>query len=285
MEFIKPGMFTTVQDLGRGGLAHLGFPPGGVMDRASAIQANLALGNDAEAALLEITLFGPRIKFREDLRIALQGGRAKVFLDGESRDTSVIEVKKGQVLDIPLLEKGCRTYLAVEGGIDVPEVFGAKSTLSHAAIGGFEGRALIKGDVLKVLAVDDNNERPTIELKASSLPSNPQLKCRQGPEFDWFSNEDKVKFLTSTYTVSQNSNRMGMRLEDVQVFTEDNFAMFSSALFPGVVQIPHDGNPIIILRDGPTAGGYPRVVILDDSELDVLAQLRPGDKLGFEFLD
>lgn len=284
MEIIKPGMFTTIQDLGRSGLAHLGFPQGGVMDRAAAINANLALGNDEGSAVLEITLFGPRIKFREDCRVALVGGLPKVLLDDKAITDSLIDLKSGQVLNIPLIEKGCRTYLAVEGGFEVPEIFGSKSTLTHAALGGYEGRALQKGDVLKV-AKHETDEKTLLALKPVSIPNNPEIKCRRGPEFDWFSNEDKVKFLTSTYSVSQNSNRMGMRLEGKQVFAEREQDMFSSALFPGVVQIPTDGNPIIILRDGPTAGGYPRIVIIDDKELDVLAQLRPGDSLGFEFLD
>jgi len=246
IEIVKPGMFTTIQDMGRNGLAHLGFPPGGAMDRRAAKQANLALGNDEGAAVLEITLYGPRIKCSADTRLALVGAQPKVLLDGKEHNMPLIELKKGQVLDIPILEKGCRTYLAVEGGFDVPEVFGARATLSHAAIGGLNGRALVKGDMLKVNPIGDQ-ERTDLKIKNPTVPNQPQLKCRPGPEFNWFSNEDKVKFLTSTYTVSQNSNRMGMRLEGAQTFSDDERSMYSSALQPGVVQIPFDGNPIIIL--------------------------------------
>jgi len=284
-----PGPLTTVQDMGRYGNRATGFTSSGVCDRYAAAAANLLCGNDINAAVLEMTLMGVTCTFDSDCVIAVAGADMTPKLNGEAIESyCAIAVKSGDTLALGFAVKGCRGYLAVSGGIDVPEVMGSRSTALKYGVGGHEGRKLKAGDVLPYA------EHPKLEKLLSKCGKRTVLIPEQespaevyavyGPQDDMFTDAAKQAFETSEYTVTPDSDRMGIRLDGTPLETVSGSDIISDGIVPGCIQVPKTGLPIILGADCQTTGGYAKIAAVCTFSLPTIAQLKPGEKLRFKAL-
>lgn len=286
------GMLTTVQDLGRFGLQKYGVLTSGAMDGVALRLANLLAGNEEGAAALEITLLGPQLIFEQGAVIALAGGNLSPSIDGMSIPLwRPVYVPAGSTLQFGRTVSGCRTYLAISGGISVPEAMGSRSTYLRAGIGGLHGRALEAGDVLEMGEAAEPFKLCSLEMivmpwEASfairpAYKGNPVLRVVRGPEFETFSEESKHRLWTEPFRVTTQSDRMGYRLADVLLAVAEPVDMISSAVSTGTIQVPPEGNPIVLLADRQTVGGYPRIAHVISVDLPLIAQVRPGGYIRF----
>ena len=296
---IKPGLLTTVQDLGRPGSQRYGVTPGGAADAGALRLANLLVGNPEGAAGLEITLTGPTLQFAEEALVAICGGEFEVTIAGRSLPMwRPVWLKAGAELVFGAARSGCRAYLGVAGGFAVPRVLGGRGTYLAAGFGGFEGRALRTGDVLKVgpaslwarrlaLALTGSQPWNSVhwEVGAAARPRYspaPTVRMIRGPQWDWFGENQWERFLSERFTVTVRSDRMGLRLAGMALNLDAPREMVSEGVVAGTVQVPPDGQPIVLLADGQTIGGYPKIAVVATSDLPLLAQLRPDDTIGFQ---
>lgn len=289
IDVIDGGMLTTVQDLGRFGCQRYGVPTSGALDLFSLRAANRLVGNPDDAAGLEMTVVGPHLGFVIPATIALTGADLEARLDGRpvARWESVL-VEAGATLSFNGPQDGIRAYLAVAGGIDVPVVLGSRSTYTRSKLGGVEGRALKAGDVLQVCG-----ERPALaggalRLTESSRPSYGHahvLRVVLGPQDDRFTARGIDTFLSSTYTVAPQSDRMGYRLTGPVIEHLRGPDIVSDGIPFGAVQVAGDGVPIILLADRGTAGGYTKIATVIGPDLPLVAQSAPGDTVTFTRVD
>ncbi len=277
------GMFTTVQDNGRYGFQRYGMPVSGVMDTYSYRCANLLVGNRLNEACLEATLSGPHFECTEACCIALTGADMSPTVNNEPilMYTPII-MKKGDVFSSSFARNGCRMYIAVAGGIDVPVVMNSRSTYVRAKLGGYEGRQLHTGDNLHV---GNTTHKPlSYALPNDYIPSyekNSELRIIPGPEASAFTFEGIRRFLTTEYVVSDQSDRMGYRLQGATIDHKTTADIISSGITFGTVQVPGNGQPIILLADRQTTGGYTRIAHVISVDLPRLAQLKPGNTIRF----
>lgn len=275
---------STIQDSGRLGYQRFGMPEGGAMDQLSMQLANILVGNHPGAAGIEATLTGPTIRFTAAANIAVCGAdmqpRINAVLAGLNR---LIGVKAGDLLTFGTLLSGCRTYIAFSGGVDVEPVMGSRSTCLAAGIGGHSGRPLQHGDELEL-----GNTLHRAAPKKIPAPllfdysQEKSLRILPGPEIHRFGFESILKLLTTDYTVSPQSNRMGYRLHGASLFTIDEKAEIVSSGVPnGTIQVPANGQPILLMADRQTTGGYPRMAVVASVDLPYAAQLKPGDQIRF----
>ncbi len=281
---IVPGPLTTIQDAGRFGYQSSGIRPCGVMDRA-AYDAAMALLGDC-GAVLEATFLGPTLKFGEAAVLALTGADMQAKLDGVPVPRyQAIAVQPGQILSMGMALSGCRGYIAVRGGIDVPSVLGSRSTDLKCRLGGLEGRALKAGDLLPVRMIAAA-ELPAA-VRSMSLPDYPEhavVRVILGPQAEYFTAEGIAAFLQEEYEVSPDSDRMGMRLDGPAVASLDGTDIVSDGIVFGSVQITSSGKPILLMADHQTAGGYAKLATVLSFDLPRLAQLRPGNTVRFRRL-
>ena len=297
---LKPGMMTTVQDLGRLGWQRLGVTPGGATDAWALRLANLLAGNAEGTAGLEITGSGPTLRFAEPSLVAFCGADFEISIDGSRVPPwRPLWLSGGVELAIGAARTGFRGCLAVAGGLAVPRVLGGRGTHLAAGFGGFEGRALRAGDVLKIgpastwakrlsmaLAGGQKFAAARWEVGAAARPrytAAPVVRMMRGPQWDWFSADAQSRLLHERFTVDPRSDRMGLRLKaNVPGLLEAPLReMVSEGVAVGTVQVPPDGQPIILLADRQTVGGYPKVAAVASIDLPLLAQLRAGDTVGF----
>ena len=280
---LKPGMLTTIQDFGRVGTLRLGIPPSGALDRFSLEVANYLAGNRPGEACLEVTLLGPTLEFGGSSLVALGGADFEARLNGRQVETwSSFAVQAGDQLILPAARTGCRAYLALEGGIRVPEVLGSRSTFRRGRLGGIQGRALLAGDEIPIgEATGPFNPRRLPSLFRPRYTSLLMARVVLGPQDDYFSAEDLNLFLHSDYRVLPESDRMGYRLSGARLSHSRGPDIISDAVVGGAIQVPGDGNPIVMLADRQTTGGYPKIGTVLASDVDRLAQLRPGDTIRF----
>ncbi|MFO7931008.1 MAG: biotin-dependent carboxyltransferase family protein [Thermodesulfobacteriota bacterium] len=280
---LEPGAFTTIQDLGRFGYQTLGVPISGAMDSYSASAANILAGNSQTSAVLEMTIQGCTLAVMRNARVALTGARAGIRHNSmEKPPWSAFEVEPGDVLRISQVSLGCRIYMAVDGGFDVPLVMGSRSTYAQAALGGHKGRALQKGDFLpagKSGKIPAENVIP--EEFIPEMGQETELCCVAGPQEHMFRDKGRDLF-TYEYTVTQRADRRGIRLEGPQIehSHQSPGAIVSEPILPGNIQVPADGQPIILLRE-QTTGGYPKIATVISSDLPKLGRIIPGDKITF----
>lgn len=278
------GALTTIQDLGRTGFMHSGFSQNGAMDNRSAILANLLVGNIINEAVLEITLTGATIIIDDNCIIAVTGGNCNPLVNNRPiLMNTATEIKAGQILRMPLVVNGCRSYLAVSGGFDIPIIMESASTNLKCKIGGFYGRKLEKGDIIHL-------KNPKVTIKSIANRTLPYVKYSNeisvrvvlGPQ-DFMFTDDAVKALKSTtFIVSPQSDRMGIRLmgESIQPITTSD--IISDGIAMGSIQVPASGQPIIMMSDRQTTGGYAKIATVISADIPLLAQCRPGDKISFE---
>ena len=279
LSIIRAGIFTTVQDLGRGGYRQLGVSQTGALDAPALRIANLLVGNEQNAAGLEITLGQFSAEFKRAGWIALTGAGCHAELDGKVLWTGWrYPVKAGQVITLKTPARGMRSYLAVSGGIDVPEVLGSRSTDLKTVFGGLEGRPLRDGDKLPL---GKKGQTPQQSTGIKQLLFGNRIRALPGPEYLEFSEEAREAFWRTSWQLSPQSNRMGYRLHGHSLKRESDREMLSHGLIPGVVQVPHGGQPIVLMADAQTTGGYPRIACVIEADLYNLAQIRLGEPVHF----
>lgn len=279
LNILRAGIFTTVQDLGRNGYRQLGVSLTGALDTPALRIGNLLVGNDENAAGLEITLGQFSTEFSRAGWIALTGAGCHAELDGKALWTGWrYAVKPGQILIMKTPTRGMRSYLTVSGGIDVPEVLGSRSTDLKTGFGGLSGRPLRDGDHLPV---GKNRSEPEHSIGIKQLLFGNRIRALPGPEYQEFSTEARDSFWRTSWQLSPQSNRMGYRLHGHALKRETDREMLSHGLLPGVVQVPHSGQPIVLMADAQTTGGYPRIACVIEADLYNLAQIRLGEPVHF----
>jgi antagonist of KipI len=284
-----PGLLTTVQDLGREGFGPMGVSPSGAADAVALRIGNRLVGNTEGAAGLEMTLLGGTFVFPEHAEIALAGADFGATLDNEGVQLwSSVEVRAGQTLRMGSTLAGARCYLCMRGGIDVRLFLGSASTHLLSGLGGFEGRALRKGDVLRIGTAGGGfrtfRKRKVAVRALEKLAPRKVLRVTIGPQGDWFSESAQELLYKTTYRVTEESNRMGLRLEGAPI-PPSGKEMISEGVSLGAVQIPASGLPIILFVEQQTTGGYPKIANVISADLSNLGQLRPRDEIRFERVD
>lgn len=285
----KAGILSTFQDLGRFGYRRLGINPGGVMDRRAARLINILVGNDQSEAVVEMHFPAAEIVFESACIFALGGADLSPELDrDEIGNWSACIAKSGSVLRFTTKILGNRAYLAVQGGFAIDKWLDSSSTNLTAGIGGLEGRKLLNGDRLE-FNVQAKPKRPNLNprISPSLLPgySNfPTVRVIAGAEFGKLDNGSKLSLETQNFTVSNNSNRMGFRLNGEPLSLVTPLEMVSSAVTFGTIQLLPDGQLIVLMADHQTTGGYPRIAHVIDCDLSVMAQLGGGDRVAFQIV-
>jgi antagonist of KipI len=286
LEIRSAGLMTTVQDHGRYGYAHLGVSAAGAADPWSFRIGNLLVGNNETAASLEMTLTGAEIVFEEAAVIALTGADMGPLLDGAAFPMwTAVEVRGGQTLACGAAASGARTYLAIAGSIQVPLVFGSSSTHVRTGIGGYSGRALRKGDRVRVGAGSTSASRAGFFLRAEFrdfFQPPKEFRVTLGPQARLFGKDGVDLFCSARFEVKNESDRMGLRCGgETRIIAQRQSEIFTEGVSLGAVQITHDGNPIILFVDHQTTGGYPKISNVIAADLHGLGQLRPGDMISF----
>jgi len=286
-EVLAPGILSTVQDLGRFGCARYGVAASGALDGFAVRVGNLLVGNDEKAAVVETTLMGLRIKVLRDTVVAFTGGDLQARKGSEPLAMWRSQwVREGETIVFSGPASGFRAYLAVAGGIQTAAVLGSRSTNLSSGFGGFEGRPLRKGDILAAGPVKDAvrfADRAFMPEAVPSYASPWRLRVVWGPQDDHFSEEGKQTFVTAAFTVSPDSDRTGIRLKGPVVARQPGLeeSIISEGILSGAIQVPGDGQPIIIL--GETAsGGYRKIATVISADLPLLGQITPGDEVAFE---
>lgn len=299
-----PGLLTTVQDLGREGFGPMGVSPSGAADAISLRLGNRLVGNAEGAAGLEMTLLGGTFGFPDGAELALSGSDFGATLDGKPVELwTALEAKSGQVLRMGPTRSGARCYLCVRGGIAVNPFLGSASTHILSGLGGHEGRALRKGDVLTIGSANmdgqkrrGRNARSTggarivgkRRLAAQALEKvkiRKVLRVTPGMQSDWFPESAQKIFYGSTYRVAEGSNRMGIRLLGAAIPAPAGGEMISEGVALGAIQVPEGGLPIILFVEQQTTGGYPKIANVISADFHSLGQLRPRDEIRFERVD
>ncbi|MGY5353679.1 5-oxoprolinase subunit C family protein [Wenyingzhuangia sp. IMCC45467] len=280
IEILSPGLSTTIQDGGRFGYQDKGVPISGFMDVTSAHLANALVTNEFNTGLLEMTMLGVKFKATQEITIAITGADMQPKLNGNPVNMyKAIKVPKDGIVSFKGAISGVYGYVAVLGGLKTPRVLGSKATYTPAKMGGFKGRILQKGDMLPIL---HNTLNPIkSKVKAPVFLPNATLECVKGPEWDWFSKQSKSAFFDAVFTIGKDSNRMGIRLENSKVTLPEKDEIISSGIIKGTVQITKAGQPIVMMADAPTTGGYVRMVNLTQKSCDILAQVPIGGKVKF----
>jgi antagonist of KipI len=290
LEILEPGALTTVQDLGRTGYQRLGIPTAGAMDTFALRAANVLAGNDAGAAALEITMMGPRIRFAEGAVVAVAGADLGLRIDGrEVEGWKAHMVRTRAVIDFAGRRSGARAYLAVAGGIALEPWLGSQSTYMMAQVGGLEGRALRAGDRLPV----GSSEMSLLALSSRTIPvenrpsygSQPVVRVILGPHSDRFTEAGIEAFLGGSYEISSVSNRMGYRLEGPRIEHVRGADIISCGIPLGGIQVPGNGQPIVLMADHQTTGGYTMIATVIQADIPLVAQCLPGERLRFRAVE
>ena len=282
---LNPGLLTTVQDMGRIGYQQFGVSVSGVMDPRATSIANILVGNQEGEAVLECTMLGPQLRFDAANCIAITGGDLGPTLDGKPiPNYCAVSVEAGQVLRFTGPKTGCRAFIAFASGLDIPVVMGSRSTYMKAKIGGLEGRKLAKDDVIAFRApktqlknMKDRNLYP--EFVPRDVYT---VRVVMGPQDDAFTDAGVKTFLSETYTVTPEFDRMGCRLEGAVVEHKESGDIISDGIAFGAIQVPSAGKPIIMLADRQTTGGYTKIANVITADFRIIGQLKAGDKVRFE---
>jgi len=285
---LRSGLLTTFQDLGRIGFQRDGVIVSGAMDSFAHRIANILVGNEETEATMEITMLGPILRFEEDVYIAICGGEFEVTLDEQTVPLwQPFHVKNGQTLSINRCIKGCRAYIAVAGGFDIPKIMNSQSTYLLAKVGGFKGRELQKEDVIPLKRLGGEKLRKgrwgvSYKLQSYFGDKEQTIRVIRGENFKDFTTQSQRQFFQQSYTITTQSNRMGYRLDGDLLKRSVDEDVISSAVTFGTIQVPPEGKPIILMADRQTTGGYPKIGQVIAVDLPKLAQLKPGDRITFQ---
>lgn len=297
IEIVQQGFLATIQDLGRYGSQKYGVIVGGAMDTLAVRIANMLVGNEETEATIEVTMYGTELKFNQSQLVAITGGDLEPLING--KDVPMwrpIYIEKGQVLTFKSPRRGFRAYIAFAGGIDVPEVMGSRSTYIRGKIGGYMGRELQKGDLLTSKKVSSRNEDFIKQMKQLNsfcswsvhystfytFHKAQTIRILKGAEYDRFDEASQQALLNNSYMVTVHADRMGYQLEGVKLALSETFELLSEGVTYGTIQVPSNGQPIILMADRQTTGGYPKIGQVVSVDLPRLAQLQPGSEINFE---
>ena len=293
---VRAGFLTSVQDLGRLGFRQFGVSVGGALDWHALRVANLLVGNDESAAGLEITLGGLRLRFVDDRIVAWCGGEFNVRLGSTSLAAGhAVLLRANEELAVSQPKIGCRAWFAISGGINVPAVLGSRSTDLRANFGGFDGRALRDGDEI-ALEKNSKHAQSLVDLLreqrispwspphdwSSPARREPILRVMRGSDWNRFNDVTIQRFTNEVFIVSPDSDRMGVRLEGIELKRNHDIDLISEAVVPGTIQVPPGGKPIVLLGDCQTIGGYPKIAHVISVDLPIAAQLRIGEMVRFQ---
>jgi biotin-dependent carboxylase-like uncharacterized protein len=295
IKVIKPGLQTTVQDNGRIGLYEIGMPPSGAMDKFAFTVANVLVGNHPNAAVLEITYLGPELQFGKDMRISVTGGEIPPKINGQAVPMwETLQVKEGDILSFGFVQAGARAYLAVEGGIDVPVIMNSRSTYTLIGIGGYEGRALAAGDVLKLADMNEKVVPIGTRIPADLIPrygKSHEVRVVVGLCSYRLTEESKQLFLDTEWTVTPEANRIGYRHKGERLQFVEREQPFGAGSNPsnvtdlgypiGSIQVPDGVEPIVLLHDAVTGGGYATIATVISADLNRMAQIKTNEKVRF----
>ncbi|USG63361.1 biotin-dependent carboxyltransferase family protein [Brevibacillus ruminantium] len=295
IKVIKPGLQTTVQDQGRVGMYEIGMPPSGAMDKFSFTVANLLAGNQPNAAVLEITYMGPALQFEKAMKISLTGGNIPPKINGQAVPMwETLQVQEGDTLTFDFVQSGARTYLAVEGGIDVPVVMNSRSTYTLIGIGGYQGRALAEGDVLAVGEMKQKDVPVGTKIDPALIPiyeKTHEIRVVVGLCSYRLTEESLSTFLESEWTVTPEANRIGYRHKGERLKFVDREQPFGAGSNPsnvtdlgypiGSIQVPDGVEPIVLLHDAVTGGGYATIATVISTDLNRMAQIKTNEKVRF----
>lgn len=290
IEVQSPGLQTTVQDLGREGFGPMGVSPSGAADPLALRIGNRLVGNAEGAAALEMTLVGGTLLFPERSVVAFAGSDFGATLDDAAVEMwTSVEVRPGQTLRTGPTRTGARCYLCLRGGIEVKLFLGSASTHLLSGLGGYDGRALRKGDVLRIGtaggAFRTFRKRSVAGSALKQLLPRKVLRVTAGPQSDWFPEATQRAFYAGTYRLAEESNRMGLRLQGPPITSSSGGEMISEGVSLGAVQITAGGLPIILFVEQQTTGGYPKIANVISADLSSLGQLRPRDEIRFELVE
>jgi len=286
----RAGFQTSVQDLGRTDFRQFGVSTSGALDSFALRVANLLVGNDKAAAGLEITLGGLQLRFEDERIVAWCGGEFDVQIGSRALPAGhVAHLQDGDELKFGRAQSGCRCWLAISGGIDVPIVLGSRSTDLRANFGGLEGRTLRDGDGLRLGRSRQSQTAVTGRISSWTAPHDwaspashhPILRFIRGIDWERFNASTLQRFTSEPFAVSPDSDRMGVRLDGPELKREDEIDLISEAVAPGTVQVPPGGKPILLLGDCQTIGGYPKIAHVITVDVGIGAQLRAGDSVRF----
>lgn len=299
----RPGLLTSLQDLGRFGRQHLGVPVNGVMDEVSHRVANWLVGNEGDDATLEITISGPTLHAQADMVVAVCGADMGGSVDGERLPQwRPVRIHRGARIEFGRASIGARGYLAVAAGFDVQPTMESRSTALRGGYGGIRGRALRKGDVLPLRSVEEAHTARWVRLlaraqhgirypnwsvtrvNAPTVESPQVIRVVPGRHWQAFPVAAREQFAGAEYRVSPDSDRMGFRLDGPAIEARKGGSVASEAVPMGAIQVPHGGQPIALMADRQTTGGYPVIAVVASADLTLMAQLGPRDRLRFELI-
>ncbi|MBI3635766.1 MAG: biotin-dependent carboxyltransferase, partial [Candidatus Rokubacteria bacterium] len=286
IRLVEAGAQTTVQDLGRPGHLRYGIPPSGPLDPWSFILANRLVGNDDSAAGLECTVLGPRLEITEAGAIAVTGAVMPFTVnDRETPMWTTVPVAAGDVVRLGPARAGVRAYVAFAGGINTPLALGARATYLRGRLGGLEGRALKRGDTLTLFSAPVASKRRVRPAAIPELGDEPVLRAVLGPQADRFTGEGIRTWASSAYEMLPQSDRMGARLRGPRIAHGRGHDIISDGIALGSIQVPGDGQPIVLLADRQTTGGYTKLATVCSADVGRLAQVRPGGRVRFRIVE
>ena len=283
ISILKPGVQTTVQDIGRYGYSHFGISSSGAADLFSFRLGNIIVGNTEELAGIEMTLLGADFQFNSDAVIAITGSPFNLSLDRQEIPyNQSIHVKKNQILSVGMTKGGARSYLLVKGGIKTENYLNSKTTHVMSGMGGFMGRPLKKGDMLEI----DENSKINITDISNNLDEidTSIIRINKGLQSSYFSDSTWAAFTSKMFTVSEVFSRMGIRLKGNPIHSSKGNEILTEGIPLGAIQVPGGGEPIISFVEHQTTGGYPKIANVISADLCKVGQLKPGDKFQFELV-
>ena len=283
---INPGLYSTIQDLGRYGYQQQGIVVSGAMDQFAIQAGNVFAGSLRNDAAIEITMMGPTLQAQNNAIISICGANLSPMIDNTPiRMWCSQYIGRGQVLSFGKRQSGMRAYICVSGGFDVIQFLNSSSTYVKGKMGGFEGRPLKVGDILYGKKENIDTNRIGLGLADECIPTyNPEdpIRVILGPDDDCFTKKGIRTFLNSTYKISNSADRMGYRLEGPAIEHKSKADIISDAINLGTIQVPKDGNPIILMSDRQTTGGYTRIANVISADIPLIAQRFPGQTIKFE---
>ncbi len=283
---LEPGALTTVQDLGRSGQLRYGVPPSGPVDRAAFVVANRLVGNGDDAAGLECTILGPRFEVETACALAVTGAEMPLTINGaEAPAWTTLRLKPGDVVKVGVARAGVRAYLAFSGGVDVVPVLGSRSTYLRGRLGGFGGRALRKEDRVGLFPAPLPAPRRARPRVVTDLSPEPEIRVVLGPQAERFTDEGIRTLLGSDYEMLPQSDRMGARLRGPRIAHARGPDIISDGIALGSIQVPGDGQPIALLVDRQSTGGYTKVATVCSFDIGRLGQVKPGHRLRFRKIE
>ena len=280
---LKPGLQSTIQDLGRYNYSHFGISASGAADPLSLKIGNLIVGNKESASAIEMTIIGGEFQFDSECYIAISGCEFEASLDNNYiTNQKAIDVKKGQILSFGQAKTGARAYLCIQGGIDVDNYLSSKSTHILSGIGGYLGQPISKGDVLS-FGINKNSIKPIIFRQLLDINTS-KIRIISGLQSNFFDDKAWSSFISNPFTVSNSSNRMGIRLDGNKILSNIESEIITEGVPLGAIQVPGSGDPIISFVEHQTTGGYPKIANVIIADIHKVGQLKPGDKFQFNLV-